>query len=63
MNEFIRLVREMRNAQKSFFIERTQSNPIAAKNAEKKVDRWLKDNAEQKALAQALQLFPMDEGA
>jgi len=62
MNELIRLVTEMRNAQKLFFKEQKQSHLIATKAAERRVDRWLKKYNDQKDLAQAVQLFPRDEG-
>jgi len=58
MNQFIRLTEEMRNAQKKHLKERTRSALSAAKIAEGRVDRWLDDYNSQKALAQALQLFP-----
>jgi len=41
MKEFFELVKKMREAQNAYFKNRTQSNLIAAKTAEKKVDEVL----------------------
>ena len=46
MDEFIKLVREMRARQKAFFANRSQGSMIMAKAAEQQVDGWLNHFAE-----------------
>ena len=51
MDEFVKLVREMRAKQKEFFANRSQNSMITAKAAEQQVDGWLNHFAEMRQIA------------
>lgn len=56
MNEFIKKVNEMRQAQKEYFATRKQSALIHSKELEKEVDRMLQTDLNQ-PLKQAVQII------
>lgn len=52
MEDFIGLVRDMRNAQKKYFYTRAYAHLMVARRLESEVDKLLKEPMEKKAMPQ-----------
>lgn len=57
-DNFIELVKAMREAQKDYFKNRTQSGLVRAKNLERQVDTQLEKHTKEKQAEEQLSLIP-----